>query len=137
VLGAAILLAGCDSGGVDASPMPVASSADSGASATADGGRGEREALTDDEVAAARDLVPRVVVALDSVRSRGAVTPDAVARALEEEGLSDVQTREETGRLLFGAAAPEGGCMYGELRTQSVQVEVGGAVPGSGCVPEG
>lgn len=110
--------------------------ATSGATPAAQNGpHRERQPLEDDAVDAARDIIPGVVVALDGVRTRAAVTPEAVVVALEGEGLSGVQTRADGERMIFGAVAPGGGCIYGEIRELSVQVEVGGLIPDAGCLP--
>ncbi|MGV2482266.1 UNVERIFIED_CONTAM: hypothetical protein IGO34_36315, partial [Salmonella enterica subsp. enterica serovar Weltevreden] len=78
----------------------------------------------DDAVAANRELLPEVVVALDSLRSDGAVTPESVVATLSEAGLTDVQTRGDASGLLFGAMGVAGGCFYGEISLQTVQIEV-------------
>ncbi|WP_322409282.1 hypothetical protein [Microbacterium invictum] len=135
IAGAAV--SGCTGGdaGGSGESASVAPTRDAG-QATADGdARRERMPLSDDAVAANRELVPEVSVALDALRGDGEVTPDAVAARLSEIGLADVQTISDARSLTFGAMGVEGGCFYGEISAQTVQVEVGGPREGGGCVP--
>ncbi|WP_431798465.1 hypothetical protein [Microbacterium kunmingense] len=149
-------VAGCAGGGEDVagrpgegSPTPTAACPavpgvelppecapyDPDAAMAANDGYQERMPLSDDAVAANRELLPEVVVALDSLRSDGAVTPESVVATLSEAGLTDVQTRGDASGLLFGAMGVAGGCFYGEISLQTVQIEVGGLILDGGCLP--
>ncbi|WP_141938183.1 hypothetical protein [Microbacterium sp. SLBN-154] len=157
VLGCAVsVLAGCAGGGVQVSaesragsPTPTAACPavpgvelppecapyDPDAAMAANDGYRERMPLSDEAVAANRELLPEVVVALDSLRSDGAVTPESVVATLHDAGLTDVQTRGDSNGLLFGAVGVAGGCFYGEISVQTVQIEVGGLILDGGCLP--
>ncbi|NYF16288.1 hypothetical protein HDC37_001102 [Microbacterium sp. AK009] len=108
---------------------------DPDAAMAANDGYRERMPLSDDAVAANREVLPEVVVALDSLRSDGAVTPESVVATLHDAGLTDVQTRGESDGFLFGAMGAAGGCFYGEISAQAVQIEVGGLLLDGGCLP--
>ncbi|WJL95417.1 hypothetical protein QSU92_16035 [Microbacterium sp. ET2] len=157
VLGCALsVVAGCAVGGMQdsgesraGSPTPTAACPavpgvelppecapyDPDAAMAANDGYRERIPLSDEAVAANRELLPKVVVALDSLRSDGAVTPESVVGTLQDAGLTDVQTRGDPDGLLFGAMGAAGGCFYGEITAQTVQIEVGGLILDGGCLP--
>jgi hypothetical protein len=69
------------------------------------------------------------------VRLSGAITQEAVAQAISEAGPSDPQVRESAGDVLFGVSAPEGGCVFGAVTAEAVQIEVGGYIMDGGCLP--
>jgi len=95
----------------------------------------ERLELSDDALAAARDVTGPLGIALEEVRASGAVSVDTVQNAIERTGLSDIQVREDYGTVLFGVAAPKGGCVFGEVSTDAIAVEAGGYIADGGCLP--
>ena len=95
----------------------------------------ERLELSDDALAAARDVTGPLGIALEEVRASGAVSVDTVQNAIERTGLSDIQVREDYGTVLFGVAAPKGGCVFGEVSTDAIAVEAGGYISDGGCLP--
>ncbi|CAM3807695.1 hypothetical protein OCAE111667_26700 [Occultella aeris] len=94
----------------------------------------QRHDLPDDVATAAEALVPAVTEALEQLRLAGPATEDDVRAALESLGLASVQTRSGAG-IAFGAAAPEGGCVFGAVEADAVTVEVGGVIMDGGCLP--
>jgi len=95
----------------------------------------QRIDLAPDVRAAADELVPDARSALETTRGSGTLTADAVRSALEDVGLRDVQTRSAGTNVLFGAAAPQGGCLYGSLSAETVIVDAGGYIRDGGCLP--
>lgn len=93
-----------------------------------------RERMPLDEGYAA-SLAPLV----EDVRARLGAVPagdEAAARAaLEDAGLTAVQSRSGAGDVLFGAVPPDGGCVYGAVEPDAVTVEVGGFIMDGGCLP--
>jgi len=95
----------------------------------------ERHELSDDVAAAGEALVPAVTEALEQLRLAGPATEDEVRATLESLGLASVRTRSGAGDVLFGASAPEGGCLFGAVEAEAVTVEVGGVIMDGGCLP--
>jgi hypothetical protein len=82
---------------------------------------------------AERAAVP-VTTALEALRADGALTGESVEQAIRGAGLTSVQVRDDYGRYLFGATAPAGGCVFGEISTDTLSVEVGGFILDGGCL---
>ncbi len=96
----------------------------------------QRLPLADEVTAAASAHLPAVRAGLESLRTGGqALTADAVTEVLEGAGLAGVQTRAASGDVLFGATAPQGGCVYGAVTPREVTAEVGGGITDGGCLP--
>jgi hypothetical protein len=95
----------------------------------------ERMGVDAEAQAAAADIVAAVTAALEALRASGDLTAESVGDALRAAGASDVQVRDEPGRVLFGAGAPAGGCVFGELDADRVRVELGGYILDGGCLP--
>lgn len=94
-----------------------------------------RMELSAEALAAAEDVAEPLRFALEEVSASGSVSVDAVENAIRGTGLGDIQVREDYGTVLFGAAAPEGGCIFGEVSADAVTVEVGGYIMDGGCLP--
>lgn len=95
----------------------------------------ERMELSDEAMAAAGPSVSDLRVRLETLRTEGEISIDAVQGALREVGLPDNAVRGEVGAVEFGVDAPEGGCVFGEVRPDSVRVEAGGYILDGGCLP--
>jgi hypothetical protein len=95
----------------------------------------QRRDLPEDAVAASEALVSATTASLERLRVAGPVSQDDVRAALDELGLLSVQTRTGAGDVLFGAVAPEGGCVFGAVEAEAVTVEVGGGIMDGGCLP--
>lgn len=80
-------------------------------------------------------LVRQVEAALEALRSEGEIRADDVAAALEATGATSPQVREDYGRILFGAVAPTGGCVFGDISDDTVSVDIGGFIMDGGCLP--
>jgi len=95
----------------------------------------ERMDLSDDAVAAAAQPVSALRAQLETLRTQGDISTQAVEGALREVGLLDPVVRGDQGVVEFGATAPEGGCVFGEVRPDAVSVEAGGYIMDGGCLP--
>lgn len=96
----------------------------------------QRLALGAEAQAANERLVQPITVALEELRTAdGGFTEDDVRAALAEAGATAIQTRTGAGDVLFGAAGPVGGCVYGAVEAERVTVEVGGIIMDGGCLP--
>lgn len=95
----------------------------------------QRIDLAPDAQSAAETLVPDAHAELERARAAGVPTEQAVRAALESVGLRDVQTRDGGTGVLFGAAAPHGGCLYGVVDASEVTVDAGGYIRDGGCLP--
>ncbi|WP_106815805.1 hypothetical protein [Microbacterium timonense] len=88
--------------------------------------------------AAGAALLADATAALQSLQAGGgSVTGESVRAALEQAGAADVQIREGAGDVLFGAAAPGGGCVYGDIDgpTGVLTIDLGGIIMDGGCLP--
>ncbi|KNY04855.1 hypothetical protein AKH00_15455 [Microbacterium sp. GCS4] len=85
--------------------------------------------------AAADDAAALLSTSLESIRSSGAISAEAVEDAARDAGLSDITARGDSGAVEFGAAAPDGGCVFGGVNADAVRVEVGGYILDGGCLP--
>ena len=56
-------------------------------------------------------------------------------RVFAAAGLAGVQTLGDERAVAFGAAAPEGGCIFGEVSADTLTVEIGGVIMDGGCLP--
>lgn len=95
----------------------------------------ERMALDPDAEAANAAVAGTLRDALEQLRGDGGASVDGVRKALDAAGLGSPQVREDYGRILFGAGAPAGGCLYGEIAESGVVVDVGGFILDGGCLP--
>lgn len=91
--------------------------------------------LSDEAAAAAVQLVSDLRVRLEALWTEGEISVQAVEGALQEVGLPDAVVRGDEGAVEFGAGAPEGGCVFGEVRHDAVLVEAGGYIMDGGCLP--
>ena len=74
-------------------------------------------------------------VRLEALRTEGEISIRAVEQALQEIGLPGAVVRGDEAAVEFGAGAPEGGCVFGEVRQDAVRVEAGGYIMDGGCLP--
>ncbi|PQZ60533.1 MULTISPECIES: hypothetical protein [unclassified Microbacterium] len=95
----------------------------------------DRMDLSDEAAAAAVQPVSDLRVRLEALRAEGEISVQAVEGAFQELGLPDAVVRGDEGAVEFGAAAPEGGCVFGEVRHDAVLVEAGGYIMDGGCLP--
>ncbi|WP_091228219.1 hypothetical protein [Microbacterium sp. 3J1] len=85
--------------------------------------------------ASADEVVDEVRTALEAVRSSGSLSVSAVESALRDAGLVDPQVNGDSRSVEFGAAGPDGGCVFGEASVElGVSVEVDGYVMDGGCL---
>lgn len=86
--------------------------------------------------AANERLVAPITAALEALRTAdGGFSEEGVRTALADAGALAIQTRTGAGDVLFGAAGPTGGCVYGAVEAERVTVEVGGIIMDGGCLP--
>ncbi|MEV4737001.1 MULTISPECIES: hypothetical protein [unclassified Microbacterium] len=95
----------------------------------------ERMEMPEGAQAAADDAASQLRTSLESIRSSGAISAEAVEDAARDAGLSDITARGDSGAVEFGAAAPDGGCVFGGVNADAVRVEVGGYILDGGCLP--
>ncbi|WZO38156.1 hypothetical protein MRBLWO14_001935 [Microbacterium sp. LWO14-1.2] len=95
----------------------------------------ERMDLDEDARAAAAQPAADLQRSLETLQASGSISLDAVEQALDDAGLVDPQVMGDERAVAFGAAAPEGGCVFGELRADVVTVDVGGYIMDGGCLP--
>lgn len=95
----------------------------------------ERMELSDEAMAAAEQPMSDLRVRLETLRTEGEISTDAVEGALREVGLPDVVVRGDADAVEFGVDAPEGGCVFGEVQPDAVRVEAGGYIMDGGCLP--
>jgi len=95
----------------------------------------ERMELSDEAAAAAAQPVSDLRGHLETLRTEGEISIRAVEAALGEVGLLDAVVRGDERAVEFAATAPEGGCVFGEVRPDSVSVEAGGYIMDGGCLP--
>ncbi|WP_203135766.1 hypothetical protein [Microbacterium sp. JZ31] len=96
----------------------------------------QRIPLGEEAAAAAAEHLPAVRRGLESLRTGGtALTAAAVTEVLQDAGLASVQTRAAAGDVLFGATAPDGGCVFGAVTPEAVTAEIGGGIMDGGCLP--
>ena len=95
----------------------------------------ERMELSDEAAAAVGQSVSELRARLETLRTEGAISIDAVQGALREVGLPDDVVRGDARSVEFGVDAPEGGCVFGEVRPDTVVVEAGGYIMDGGCLP--
>ncbi|GAA1230905.1 hypothetical protein GCM10009588_04680 [Microbacterium phyllosphaerae] len=72
---------------------------------------------------------------LETLRTAGDLSVEAVQAVFADAGLADVQTLGDERAVAFGAAAPEGGCIFGEVSAELLTVEIGGVIMDGGCLP--
>lgn len=95
----------------------------------------ERMALSDEAAAAAAQPVSELRARLETLRTEGEISVTAVEGALREVGLPDDPVRGDDRAVEFAVAGPGGGCVFGEVRPESVLVEAGGYIMDGGCLP--
>ncbi|WP_314428044.1 hypothetical protein, partial [uncultured Microbacterium sp.] len=95
----------------------------------------DRVELSDESRAAAEQPAESVRVGLEALRSSGDLSVAAVEDVFADAGLTDIQTIGDERAVAFGAAAPEGGCIFGEVSADTLSVEIGGVIMDGGCLP--
>ena len=95
----------------------------------------DRMELSDEAAAAAVQPVADLRVRLEALRTEGEISIRAVEQALQEIGLPGAVVRGDEAAVELGAGAPEGGCVFGEVRQDAVRVEAGGYIMDGGCLP--
>ena len=91
--------------------------------------------LSDEAAAAAVQPVADLRVRLEALRTEGEISIRAVEQALQEIGLPGAVVRGDEAAVEFGVGAPEGGCVFGEVRQDAVRVEASGYIMDGGCLP--
>lgn len=95
----------------------------------------ERMELSEDSRAAAEPTIKPIRTALETLRTDGALSVDSVEQALTDAGLTSARLRGDSAGVLFGASAPAGGCVFGEVSAEVLTVEAGGPILDGGCLP--
>lgn len=95
----------------------------------------DRVELSDESRAAAAQPADSVRVGLEALRSSGDLSVAAVEDVFVDAGLTDIQTIGDERAVAFGVAAPEGGCIFGEVSADTLSVEIGGVIMDGGCLP--
>lgn len=72
--------------------------------------------------------------ALEQLRANGAYSPDAVRAVLEAAGLQQVAVSNGPAIVYFESTGPAGGCVFGWVNEDAVEVEVAGPIMDGGCV---
>lgn len=108
---------------------------DPDAAMTANERHRDRMSIDDDARAAAEDVSADVVAVLRTAAQEKQLSAEEVAMLLNEGGALSPQVRAEANSVLFAAAGPKGGCLFGEVSGTSVSVEIGGYILDGGCLP--
>lgn len=95
----------------------------------------DRVDLSDESREAAEQPAAEVRTGLETLRTSGDLSVEAVQAVFAEAGITDVQTLGDERAVAFGAAAPEGGCIFGEVSAEQLTVEIGGVIMDGGCLP--
>lgn len=95
----------------------------------------DRVDLSDESRAAAEEPAASVRTGLETLRASGDLSVNAVEEVFADAGLTDIQTLGDERAVAFGAAAPEGGCIFGEVSADVLSVEIGGVIMDGGCLP--
>jgi hypothetical protein len=95
----------------------------------------ERMDITEEARAAAEQSIADVRPALETLRTSGELSTDAVAEVFVEAGLANAQTIGDARAVAFGVAAPQGGCIFGEVSADVLTIEAGGFIMDGGCLP--
>lgn len=95
----------------------------------------ERMDISDEARVAAERAIEDARPALEALRAAGGLSAGAVAAALADVGLPGAQTIGDERAVAYGVAAPEGGCIFGEVSADAVIVEAGGYIMDGGCLP--
>lgn len=95
----------------------------------------ERVGLAEESRAAAEAPAASVRAALEKLQTSGGISVEAVEDAFSDAGLTDVQTIGDERAVAFGAAGPQGGCVFGEVSADVLTVEIGGVIMDGGCLP--
>lgn len=95
----------------------------------------DRVDLSEESRAAAEQPAEAVRTGLETLRTSGDLSVDAVEEVFAAAGVAHVQTFGDERAVAFGAAAPEGGCIFGEVSADVLSVEIGGIIMDGGCLP--
>ncbi|WP_157534277.1 hypothetical protein [Microbacterium sp. Leaf320] len=95
----------------------------------------DRMDLSEDSRAAAETPANEIRTALETLRTSGDLSVSAVEDAIAAAGLTGIQTLGDERAVAFGAAAPAGGCIFGEVSADVLTVEIGGIIMDGGCLP--
>lgn len=95
----------------------------------------DRVDLSEASRAAAEQPANDIRTALEALRTSGELSVDAVEAAISDAGLAGIQTLGDERAVAFGVAAPEGGCIFGEVSAEVLTVEIGGIILDGGCLP--
>ncbi|WP_312172021.1 hypothetical protein [Microbacterium sp.] len=95
----------------------------------------DRMELSDESRGAAEKPAADVRAALETLRTSGTISVEAVEDAFADAGIAGIQTIGDERAVAFGAAAPEGGCIFGEVSADVLTVEIGGIIMDGGCLP--
>ncbi|CAH0228913.1 hypothetical protein SRABI44_02737 [Microbacterium foliorum] len=95
----------------------------------------DRVDLSEASRAAAEQPANEIRTALETLRTSGDLSVDAVEDAIADAGLAGIQIIGDDRAVAFGVAAPEGGCIFGEVSADVLSVEVGGIIMDGGCLP--
>lgn len=103
----------------------------------------DRYPVGDDVVAAGEPYVEAVKAGLADLQDSSSLTAEAVREVLAGAGLTPegIQTLGDAGSVAFGAILPAevtsssmAACLFGEVATDRLTVEVGGLVQDGGCL---
>lgn len=95
----------------------------------------DRVDLADESREAAEKPAQSVRAGLERLRTSGGLSVAAVEEVFADAGLTDIQTIGDERAVAFGVAAPEGGCIFGEVSADVLTVEIGGVIMDGGCLP--
>lgn len=103
----------------------------------------DRYPVGDDVVAAGAPYVDAVTAGLADLQGSASLTAEGVREVLSRSGLTPegIQTLGDTGSVAFGAILPAevtsssmAVCLFGEVTTDRLAVEIGGLVQDGGCL---
>ncbi|WP_157532405.1 hypothetical protein [Microbacterium sp. TNHR37B] len=103
----------------------------------------DRYPVGDDVVAAGAPYVDAVTAGLADLQGSASLTAEGVREVLARSGLppEGIQTLGDTGSVAFGAILPAevtsssmAACLFGEVTTDRLAVEIGGLVQDGGCL---
>lgn len=95
----------------------------------------ERMDITEEVRVAAEQAIEDVRPALESLRTSGGISPDAVVAVMTDAGLTSTQTTGDRRAVAFGVDGPKGGCIFGEVSVDMLSIDAGGYIMDGGCLP--
>ncbi|MDX2375431.1 hypothetical protein M4I32_01270 [Microbacterium sp. LRZ72] len=80
-------------------------------------------------------LIRPITDELQALRADREITAADLHEVLASVGLPGARVRDDGPRILFGVSGPEGGCLYGDITSGVISIEVGGYILDGGCLP--